>query len=284
MADTAFQTQYRQEFIAGFEDGQSVLRSTTTTEAVIKGNQAVFLIADSGAASATTRGANGMIQARNDNLTQITATLAEWHDLVRKTNFNIFASQGNQRAVMQMTTMKVVNRKIDDDIIAQLDTATNDTGTSVTASLDLVTYAQTILGNNFVDMTDEDNLFALISPAFRSYLMKVTEFASGDYVDVKPMNGAIRRYWRWMGVNWIVHPRLTGSIGAGSDSTTEKCYMFHRSAIGHALDSETLDTDVGYMGEQAYSYCRVSGTFGSKKLQNTGIVQIKHNGSAYAAQ
>ena len=34
MADTAFQTQYRQEFIHGFEDRMSVLRSTVVTEAV----------------------------------------------------------------------------------------------------------------------------------------------------------------------------------------------------------------------------------------------------------
>ena len=48
MSDTAYQTQYRQEFIAGFEQRQSLLRDTVTTEAVIKGNTAVFLVADSG--------------------------------------------------------------------------------------------------------------------------------------------------------------------------------------------------------------------------------------------
>ena len=38
MSDTAFQIQYRQEFIASFEQHQSLLRDTVTTEAVIKGN------------------------------------------------------------------------------------------------------------------------------------------------------------------------------------------------------------------------------------------------------
>ena len=33
--DTAFQTQYRQEFIATYEQRQSLLRDTVTTEAVI---------------------------------------------------------------------------------------------------------------------------------------------------------------------------------------------------------------------------------------------------------
>ena len=77
MADTAFQTQYRQEFIAAFEEGQSWLRSTCVTEAVIKGNQATFLVAGSGGATAVTRGVNGLIPARADDLNQTTATLAE---------------------------------------------------------------------------------------------------------------------------------------------------------------------------------------------------------------
>jgi hypothetical protein len=74
MADSAFQTQYRDEFIAGFEQRQSLVRNTVTTEAEVKGNQAVFLVADSGSATATNRGVNGLIPARADNLTQNTAS------------------------------------------------------------------------------------------------------------------------------------------------------------------------------------------------------------------
>lgn len=130
MSDTAFQIQYRDEVIAGFEQRQSLLRNTVTTEAVIKGNQAVFLVADSGDATATTRGVNGMIPARADTNAQNTATLLEQHDLVRKTRFNIFASQGNQRQIMQETSMGVINRKIDDDIITTLNTGTVTLGGS----------------------------------------------------------------------------------------------------------------------------------------------------------
>jgi hypothetical protein len=97
MAETAFQIQYRQEFIHGFEQLVSLIRGYTTTESVIKGNQATFLVADSGGAEAKTRGVNGLIPARGDNLNQPVATLVEWHDLVRKTDFNIFASQGKTR-------------------------------------------------------------------------------------------------------------------------------------------------------------------------------------------
>jgi len=128
MSDTAFQTQYRQEYIQGFEQRQSLLRDTVTTEAVIKGNQAVFLVADSGSAETVTRGVNGLIPARADNNAQNTATLTEEHDLVRKTGFNVFASQGDQRRIMQETTMGTVNRRIDDQITTVLNTGTVTVG------------------------------------------------------------------------------------------------------------------------------------------------------------
>lgn len=79
MAESAPQVQYRQELVGAFEEGMSWLRQTTVTEAVIKGNQATFLVAGSGGASAITRGINGLIPARSDSLTQTTATLVEWH-------------------------------------------------------------------------------------------------------------------------------------------------------------------------------------------------------------
>lgn len=276
MADSAAQTQYRQELVAAFEEGMSWLRQTTVTEAVIKGNSAVFLVAGSGGAAATTRGINGLIPARADDMTQSTATLVEWHDLVRKTRFNIFQSQGDQRALMQATTRKVLNRRIDADIIAQLDTASNTLGATTTASLAIVGKALTTLGENEVPVEEEDKMWAVATPAVRGYLMQTTEFASADYVEMKYLNGSARRVIRWGGFNWIFHPNLTG-VGTSS----EKCYFFHRDAIGSAFDSgEGLNTAIGYDDEQDYSYARASSFTGAKLLQQGGIVQFLHDASA----
>ena len=152
MSDTAFKTVYREEFVAGYEERESWLRKTCTTEASIKGNTAVFLVASSGTtpANAVTRGANGLIPARADNNDQNSCTIVEWHDLVRKTGFTVDLSQGNQRQIMQMTSMGVINRKVDGDIITTLAGATQDTGAAATASVAMVMKSLTILGNNFV--------------------------------------------------------------------------------------------------------------------------------------
>lgn len=276
MADSAFQTQYRAEFIAAFEQNQSLVRNTVSTEVEIKGNQAVFLVAGSGNATAVTRGLNGLIPARADNLTQNTATLVEWHDLVRKTGFNVFASQGDQRRIMQETSMAVVNRKLDQDIITALNTATQDTGAATTASLSMVMYAQTILGNNAIPL--DGNISALITPAFNAYLMQTKEFASADYVDNKPFSGALTMY-RWAGINFIVHPNLPGA-----GTSAEKCFIYHKNAIGNAINSGGITTAVGMDEEQDYSYARTTMYTGSTVLQNSGIAIMNHDGSAFAAQ
>lgn len=278
VSDTAFQVQYRQEFIAQFEQRQSLLRDSCTTEAVIKGNQAVFLVAGSGGATAVNRGINGLIPARADNLNQNTATLNEWHDLVRKTNFNVFASQGNQRAIMQQTSMGVINRKVDQDIIGALQTATVNTGAAQTASLMLITRAKTKLGNAGVPW--DGNITFLITPAFEGYLEQLPEFANRQYVNKLPTEGDLlawrdkpQAYW-WKGSMWIVHPNLPG---AGTNAA--QCFCYHKSSIGHALDSAGLDTPVGYDEEQAYSWARASANMGTQVLQNSGIVIINHDDS-----
>ncbi len=285
MAETAFQIQYRQEFISGFEQLQSLLRGFTTTESVIKGNQATFLVADSGGATAKTRGVNGLIPARGDNLSQPVATLVEWHDLVRKTDFNIFASQGNQRAIMQKTSMGVINRKIDQDVIGELATTTVNIGAAVTADTLRTLRAKTVLGNN--DVPWDGNITFVVTPAYEAYMMGENDFASRDYTMNGPFDNADPAWrdrpqsYRWLGINWCVHPNLTG--GGGPGSATEETYMFHKSAIGHAYNADDLEAKAGYDEEQDYSWFRTSIYMGSQLLQNSGVVIVAHDGSALAA-
>lgn len=278
MADTAYMKHYKPEFIGAFEFGQSMLRATTTTEMVRQGNEAIFLVAGTGGAEAVTRGVNGLIPSRADDLTQNTCTLVEWHDKVRRTRFNIFGSQGDGRRIMQDGTVKVMNRKIDDTILTELNTATNDTGTATTASLALVMKALTILGNNDIPTEEEDNMFGVYSPAAEAYLMQEDGFASADYVEVKPLSGPARKMRRWAGVNWIKHSRVPGVA-----TSAEKLFVYHRSAIGHAADVENVSAEADYNREEDYYWARTSLFMGAKLLQNSGVVVINHDGSAYVA-
>lgn len=276
------------EFIAGFEVGQSLLRNSCVTEAVIKGNQAVFLTADSGGAVAQTRGVNGYIPARTDNLNQFTATLIEYHDLVQRTGFNLFASQGDGKRIMQETSMKVINRTIDLDILSKLATTTNATAVS-TANLALVTRVRTKMGNNAVPIQEIDNMFFVVSPAFMGYLYQTKEFTNAFYVDMKVLtgpsqgvggvsgsdSGGTTRVVRWAGFNWIESALLTG-LGTNN----ELCYAFHRNGMGHAVNSGEIMAEADYNRRQDYSWARTSVYMGSQLLQNKGVFQVPHDGSA----
>lgn len=282
MADTAFQTQYRQEFISAFEQKQSLLRDTVTTEAVIKGNTAVFLVAGSNNATAQNRGVNGLISARADDLDQTSATLREWHDLVRKTDFNVFASQGNQREIMQMTTMAVINRKIDSEILTTLNTGTVTIGSSSTLpSVSLFQNGRVKLAN--AEVAWDSNITLCCSPAFLAYLEQATEFSNAQYVDLRPYAGQDPSWrdkpmaYRWRNTLIVEHPNVPG-VGTSSEIS----FLYHKSAIGHAADVAGIETPVGYNEEQGYSWARCSLKMGSALLQNTGVVVITADGSAYA--
>ena len=280
--DTAFQTQYRQEFVVGFEQHASLLRETVTTEAEIKGNTCVFLVADSGSAAAQTRGINGLIPARSDNLTQNSCTLTEWHDLVRKTGFNVFASQGNQRAIMQMTTMGVLNRKIDSQIITELNTGTVTIGSSATLpSVSLFQNGVVKLQNASVPW--DSNITLLCQPAFLAYLEQAPEFTNAQYVNLRPYAGNEANWrdapmaYRWKNALVVAHPNLPGK-----GTSSEKSFLYHKTAIGQAADKGGMATPVGYNEEQDYSWARASMFMGAKLLQNAGVVVITADGSAYA--
>jgi hypothetical protein len=265
-----------------FEQHQSLLRETVTTEAVIKGNQAVFLVAGSGSAVASTRGLNGRISPRADSNTQNTCTLQEWNDLVRKTGFNVFASQGNQRAIMQMTTMAVMNRQIDSLIITQLNTGTITIGSATAIpNVSLFQNARVKLSNASVPW--DSNITLLCQPSFLAYLEQAPEFANAQYVDLRPYAGDTPSWkdkpmaYRWRNCLIIEHPALPGK-----GTSSEKSFLYHKIAAGMAIDTAGIQSEIGWENEQAYSWARTTMFMGAVVLQNTGIVVVTHDGSAYA--
>jgi hypothetical protein len=277
MAVEAAMTRYRREFVAAFEQDVSLLKTSATKESMTDGLTATFLVSGSGSDTAVTRGTNGQIPYGNPTNTQVPATLVEKHAGYELTGFNIFASQGDQMRIMQMASMNVINRDIDLTILTELANATQDYG-SGTASVATVAGAKAILGNGQVRTWEADNMFGVVSPAFMAYLMQTTEFASADYVDVKPFSGPPRRMLRWFGINWIENPLVTG-VGTAS----EICYIYHRAALGYAVRVSEEKIAIGYDDKQDTSWSRATTYHAAKILQNTGIVKITHDGSAFVA-
>lgn len=279
MAETANQVLYRQELVKTFERRQSTLEPRVITDGIASGSSYVFLINGSGGASAVTRGVNGRIPSRANDDTQVTCTMEEWHDKPQSTRFNIFSGQAGakRRGAMQEESIGVLNRKKDDLIIDALEASTQYAGlTASTLTVDKAMHAVAIVLSANATLTQND-VTGLLTPAALAYLMQVKEVTSKDYVEMGPLPG-MPLVIRWAGMTWMVH---TGLPGAGTSS--ERLFVFHRNAIGLARDTENMNVSAGYNDEDDYYYARASMFMGSKLLQNTGVVSIRHDGSAYAA-
>jgi hypothetical protein len=273
MASNASMTRYRDETIAAFEQQMALLRSTVTTEHMLDGNVATFLVAGSGDATPVTRGLDGRIPGRNNDLTQNACTLVEWHDKPTYTGFNAFESQGDARRISQDGCVAVMNRKLDSDILGSngLGAATLGDSSAVAADLNWILGHQAELGEQDVGVDDMDKMFAVVTPRAWASLMQITEFASSDYVEIKPFAGPMRKFRNFAGINFIRSTRLTGM---GTSSAT--CYMWHKDAIGHAIANGHPAVVPGYNDEDDYEFVRCTGFFGSKLLQNVGVRKMLH--------
>lgn len=272
MAIDAHIIQYKAEYLPAFQREESALRTACFQEVKAEGKSVVFLVSGTPTAAATERGANGLIVARQNSNTQNICTLVDINDLVEGNAFNWDLSQANQRLIAAQDSAATIHRKIDDQIVAQFDTATVNTGAAATASLSLVQGAIATLGLADVKVENENDMFALFSMKARSYLYQIPEFTRADYVEQKVLNGAIMKYRRWAGLNWIFSNGLTGK-----GTASEKCYIFHRNAMGHAM-AGGVQVAAGKDEKQNQYWARTTVFAQAKLLQDSGIVQVIHNG------
>ncbi|MDQ0475025.1 phage capsid protein [Labrys wisconsinensis] len=268
MATIAQQTMYRDEYIAGFETRQSILRETVTTETMTKGGSTYFLVTKPNR-TAVTRGANGLIPSAVEDLTQVQVTLQERHDKPQKTNFNIFAGQSDQRRIMQMESIGVINRDIDLTILSTLAGTAVTTGAAAAMSKTLINKGLNALWK--AKIPNDGQVFGLLTPAAWLYLSDVVGFSSKDFVGDQPLVvGPEKR--RWLNVTWMMSPELPG-VGTASAS----CFLWHKSAVGHAIDAKGMQVFSGYDEENDYSWARTTYYHGAALIQGPGAVKIVHD-------
>lgn len=272
MADlTVLQTLYGKEFVSAYEQKMSYIRGTVTTEGDVKGNTFVFIV-EGAADTAVTRGANGNIPYASDDQTTASCTLAEYHHLARKNNFNVVSSSAPQRLSMQRRGVVSINNKTDALILAEFSNTTySANGGSAIAGMTInnLLEACAILDANKVP--DDGERYGVLTPKAWAQVMKSTQFASRDYVSDQPFMK--HTMWRdWNGVKWCRHPTLSG-VG----TSTASCFVYHKTSTGHGLNMGEMVTKIGQNDEHDYSWARTSAYQGAKALQLGGIVKLIHN-------
>lgn len=269
--NTVMATLYSNEFVEFFEQKQSWLRGCVTTQGEVKGQTFVFII-ESAADIAVERASNGLIPVADDSQTSANCTLKEYHHLARKNNFNIYSSSVPQRQSMQRRGVISLNNRTDQMIIDELETATVTAGAAAANDLAHMLLACEKLDEAFVP--NDGERYGLLTPKAWAQVMKVTQWASRDYVPDQPFMKYVP--WRlWNNVKWVMHPNLPGT-----GTSTAKCFVFHKSAIGQAVNQGDMQSKVGQNDEYDYSWARTTSYMGAKALQTAGIVQLNHDDTA----
>jgi hypothetical protein len=274
MALNPTQILYRDEYVASFEQRQSYLRDRVTTEAMIKGASAVFLVTGK-ADTMKERGVDGLIPAASEIDTQVTITLKEMHHRATATGFDIFGGQSDRRRILQERGMKAANKEMDDTILTALNATTTNynSGSAITLS-----YAKLvdIISDLYESEVDNDGMITCVwSPKTYARILTFAQATSVDYVNSKPLVDSYQAPFRFLGAMHIMHPRVPG-VGTSS----AKNYVYHKAAIGHAIDTGSIKVDVGYNGEHDYSYARHSIYHGAKILQNAGVIEVTTDDTA----
>ena len=279
MAVQAAITQFKKELILAYEQRKSLLAGAASKETIANGHVVTWLISGAGSQVAVTRGQDGDIPYGVPSNSQVSATLVEQQAPEALTGFDVFASQGNQVELMKTNVMAIIRRAQDQVILNEMANFTQDYPVTGSLTVEMIAGSRAILGNQHVPISEEENMFCVISPAAEAYLLQTTEFTNAEYRDVKPLEGGIAtKYRRWMSMNWIMADVL---VGAGTSA--EIMYMWHRSAFGYAINMGEEKITAGFNEEQQRSWALATVYHAAKILQNAGGIKITHDGSAYVA-
>lgn len=176
--------------------------------------------------------------------------------------------------VLPRELVKPFNRQIDRAIVDALDGCDRlDVLGSNSNAADLVAKGLVALGKNEVPIEDEDNMFVLGGPALRDMIHRQVPSSADKCVTIKPGSRVECKVLRWAGCNWLFSP-----IVAGAGTSSEQCYVFHRHAIGHALDLAALAAPGGVTGgidpKTGTGWMKACTKQRAAVLQPSGIVRV----------
>lgn len=274
--------KYRNEFIDGFAQTESILMDRCISESMSMGAAVVFDIADL-SGELPERGVDGRLARLSSNDTQVTVPLKEYGGKFEVTDFESFKSQSDERKKMNRKIYSRVNRRLDRIYIAELNNGTTvwNSGAAITVDINTVTSIIAELGEAQIPVTPEDVTWA-VSPKMYGKLETLTPFTSSDFVDAKPLSSGesgkftnSRKIKSWCQVGWCVSPLLPG-IGTATCTT----FLYHRNALGCARPSQQMRYAAGYDDQDHYHYASGTVKAAAKILQNGGIIKVTHNDAA----
>ncbi len=265
--DQAFVKQFEREVHESYQRMGSKLKGTVRSKNDVQGSSTVFQRVGKGTASVKSR--HGSVPVMNLDHSNVEVTLhdyyaGDWIDRLDELKLNM-----DERSVISNAGAYALGRKTDDLIISALATGTVTTSTNTDGLTKAkVLEAFGILGGK--DVPDDGNRFAIVGYKQWSDLLSIDEFANADYIgdDELPWKGTQAK--RFLGILFMPHSGLPINTTTG----VRKCFMYHKTAIGHAAGSD-VQTDISWHGDKAAHFVNNMMSQGAGLIDNNGVVVME---------
>lgn len=259
----AFIKQFESEVHTKYQQQGTLLRGTVRTRNNVNGKSVTFQIIGKG--KATTKNRHAAITAMNLEHSNVEVSLAdfyagEWVDKLDELKTNI-----DERGAVAKAGAYALGRKTDELIITEMAKATNVIDASTTG-LTLDKALEAFAKLNEKEVPDDGDRYAVVSPLVWNQLLKIKQFSDSDFVEDKPfMKG--RQCKNWLGIKWLMH------TGLPVTSDVASCFMYHKSAIGHACGCD-VTSDITWHGDHASHFINNMMSQGAGLIDNDGIIKI----------
>lgn len=288
----SFINQYEREAFQTFQRRGAYLLPTVTKKSGVKGSALIFQVMGQGVA--TTKSRHGTITPMNVTHTPVTLTLADfyagdWADKLDLEKLNI-----DERGELQKAAAAGLGRKIDNQILTELDSTTQTAVTVTVTSFAAIrsgflTAVRTLMSNN---VQFDGDVWGVFTPILWAQLMSVDQFIRADYngpSDLPFVDGP-RENWQgrfrsWLGVHWQAHTDCPG-IG----SATAKGFVYHRSAVGYGysvlvegMDSSMQRTDITWHGDRQAWFIAQCMSGECQLIDDLGVIETNHDDTANLA-
>ena len=262
---TAFITGYERDVHEAYQRRGSKLRQTVRHAEGVVGSTHVFQKVGKGVAVNKSRHSD--ITPMNVEHTNVTATLVDSYagDFIDKLDLD--KMNIDERRVIINAGAAALGRKVDSDIITQMDATTTADSSVATMTLAKVLTNHATLGNN--DVFEAGKMWAIVGYTEWNDLLSIQQFASADYVTDLPFLAG-HEAKRWMGTTWMPHTGLEDLLSGA----VAKSFWWHEDAIGHAQGSE-VQSDFDWMGVKGAWWVMNFMAQGSILIDVNGVVEIQ---------
>ena len=262
--DAAFIKHFEADVHTAYQQQGSKLRSTVRFKDNVNGASTTFQVI--GAQPANQKSRNAQLTPAAVTHAPVECTLADWYAGQWVDKLDELKVGHDERKVLATAGAYALGRKTDALIITALGNATQTAGTDSEAlTKDRILTAFKTLNTN--DVPDDGERYALVAPEQWNQLLSIEEFSSANYVgDAYPMlSGSESR--KWMGIVWIMH------TGLPKTDTTHTCFIYHKSAVGHA-SGQDIKTDITWHGDYAAHFVNNMMSQGACLIDPKGVVKM----------